>query len=703
MAQANHADFFGEGTYEDDSVDTPLPRATTPDGLYYLDDGSPTPELLARKRASSSFATQQDRDYAQQTEHFFTPAQSNDPSQYQYDAQKGQYYSAGRDGRRTYITNDPLAERTAQDTPIYTANFGAGGATAGNPLAGAALGGAVGAKFGGPAGAVVGAGIGAATNLPQAGGRPIYLTEGDGSVGGRQGTAVEADAANARYAATGDSTLPNGYGPGQAQGDVAAGYTGGGGAPAPHGNLNAIEAQRAAQAQDMFAQGAAAQGRAFDPAATVNYGSPQQIAQTQQAAMGNFGAQQQVSAPTLAAAQQAAMGNYGNAQSVQAQQAGYQTAANQAGFLQGTSARAQGINDLDFAQAQQARGQQQQSVDRLRGFVDQGPGPSVAQQQLRQAQEQNLGAALSLARSGRGNAAGNMKNAISENAATNAQTNQQAALLRAQEATDWRGQQLTAYGMENSAVQGMRQQDLGQAQAVGQHAVSREQLASNVDINRAQLEQGLSQFNAGAANQAQLTNAQLGTQANMTQAELANALNVARGNAGTNVSMQNAEQGNLMERTQGQMTLDAGRSTAELANARNVAMGQAGTNVSMTNAELDSARAREQAALANDLAIAQGNSNTDVGTTNATLGVRQNEANDALQQALYGYGVDSQRQEFDAASYDLGNDARYAELAADIQGRNLDRTARVNTENQNRRERERNATYSGVAAVLENL
>jgi hypothetical protein len=201
------------------------------------------------------------------------------------------------------------------------------------------------------------------------------------------------------------------------------------------------------------------------------------------------------------------MGDFGGPQSISAQQASATQAQNQAGFLGGTAASARNVADLDFTQSNESRGAQQANLGRIGSFLDSGPGPSMAQQQLRMAQESNLGDALALARSGRGNASGNMKMALSENAATNAQTNQQAALLRAQEADMWQQRQLQGMGLEQTGAQAMRGQDLGAAQAQGQQALSREQLAANVDVSRAGLEQGLSQFNAGQANQIAMSSA----------------------------------------------------------------------------------------------------------------------------------------------------------------------------------------------------
>jgi hypothetical protein len=233
MATANEADFFGEGTVQQPGA--PRPRATTPDGLYYLDDGSPTPLLLSRQRALSG--NRQDRQYLAETDKSWTPAQAKDPSQYKMDPATGTYYSEGSDGRRTYITNDPAAEFDAQQQPIFTANFGAAQGGGGDPLK-AVQGGVIGASVGGPAGAAIGAGAGALAGLPQASGRGIYLTEGSGEVPGRQGTPAEAAAANAQYGATGSSQGwdTSMFAPG-AGGTTRAGG-GFGGAPPPERNID---------------------------------------------------------------------------------------------------------------------------------------------------------------------------------------------------------------------------------------------------------------------------------------------------------------------------------------------------------------------------------------------------------------------------------------------------------------------------------
>ena len=89
-----------------------------------------------------------------------------------------------------------------------------------------------------------------------------------------------------------------------------------------------------------------------------------------------------------------------------------------------------------------------EDIQALRNFYGQGPGPSAAEAQMRLGADQNMAQSIALARSGRGGAnPAAMRQAMSGNAATGAQTNAQLGNLRAQEAANWRGQQMQAMGM----------------------------------------------------------------------------------------------------------------------------------------------------------------------------------------------------------------------------------------------------------------
>lgn len=661
QVNANEADLLGVsgggnvGTAG--QVNAPPPRGTSPDGLTYSDTGERTPLYYARQNAGQP-------GYENYIDHTFLPTREQLASgEYKMDKATGTYYTTASNGiDRLHVSNDPTATSGA---PAFT--VGADGTT---------------------------------------------LSPGDGTVPGRQGTQAEADRGNAYYQASGNSTPPGGHGaPGSAPADRAmanqadAALLFGGAAAA-----------RQTQANDLRAQGAAAQGRDAPQTSRVYYGGPQTVGSTAAKAV-DYGPSQTVAAPTLASARDAAMGNFGGQQSVQAQQVGpaamasAQQAANQAGFLAGTAAGARGVADLDFSQADQSRGDVQQSLSDIRGFLSAGPGPSMAQQQLRMAQEQNLGDALSLARSGRGNAAGNMKMALSENAATNAQTNMQAALLRANEADAWQQRQLQGLGLQSSTATNLRGQDIGAATAAGQHALSREQLAANVDVSRAGLEQQLAMQNAELGTRANLQNAaetntgarlnaQLGTDAAIQEAALANARNIAQGQAGTQVSVQNAAEANQTNRLQGQLQSDAAIQQAQLANQLAIAQGDSTTNLRGINQNNANAALRTQAELANELAIAQGNSSTNIRQSNLEAQIRQREANDRLLAELSGQAVDLGSQELNALNYGAGNAFNYDQLASEIDWRNLDRAAGVKSEANARKDKKDAAAMAAFSTLL---
>lgn len=119
-------------------------------------------------------------------------------------------------------------------------------------------------------------------------------------------------------------------------------------------------------------------------------------------------------------------------------------------------------------------GAQQQAYSDVGNWLNAGPGPSVAQAELRQQNDQNVANTMALANSGRGSAgnAAARNAAMFQNAAAGQQLNQQAATLRAQEAQAWRQQQLQAQGMRadmgsNMAGLGLQQSQLGN-QVIGQ-------------------------------------------------------------------------------------------------------------------------------------------------------------------------------------------------------------------------------------------
>jgi hypothetical protein len=158
-------------------------------------------------------------------------------------------------------------------------------------------------------------------------------------------------------------------------------------------------------------------------------------------------------------------------------------------------------------------------MGRLNGFLDAPEGPSVAQAQLAQAQAQNMGQMIGLARSGRGGAGAQaqaLEGAMSEGGAVASDTAGQMATLRAQEedmrknralsaiglggnmATDARGQDLSFRGQNLTAAQGDQSTQLG---ARGQDltaSMANQQTQTQLEGLRAQTALGARGQNLGA-------------------------------------------------------------------------------------------------------------------------------------------------------------------------------------------------------------
>lgn len=143
--------------------------------------------------------------------------------------------------------------------------------------------------------------------------------------------------------------------------------------------------------------------------------------------------------------------------------------------------------EMTAAALRENQGYQQQSAyQKLMQMGDQGPGPSAAQAQLQSGQDAAMQQSLALARSGRGggaNAAA-LRNAQFQNAQLSQQTNQQSAILRAQEEANWRAQRGQLYGSAGSLATNQRGQDIGALQAAG--ALSSQQRAQDIGAAQAQ-------------------------------------------------------------------------------------------------------------------------------------------------------------------------------------------------------------------------
>lgn len=169
--------------------------------------------------------------------------------------------------------------------------------------------------------------------------------------------------------------------------------------------------------------------------------------------------------------------------------------------------------------ARRSRGGQQSAYDRLMMMGDQGPGPSAAQAQLRAGQDANMQQQLAIARSGRGAGAGaaGLRNAQFQGAAMGQQTNQQAAVLRAQEQANWQQQRGQLYNAAGGLASQQRGQDIGTAGLQSQNAMGYGGLGAQAQQNALGYEQqGLGYTQLGA----QSGIAYEGMRQNMNQVQL---------------------------------------------------------------------------------------------------------------------------------------------------------------------------------------
>jgi hypothetical protein len=188
---------------------------------------------------------------------------------------------------------------------------------------------------------------------------------------------------------------------------------------------------------------------------------------------------------------------------------GQQSAAEQQGRSNAYQSQAIGTANQFGGLSAEERAQQQSALARLQGFYQQGPGPSAAEAQMQAGSDTNMAQAIALARSGRGvggNAAA-MRQAQFGNQAAGQQLNQQLGVLRANEAANWRNQQLSAMGLEQNSLAGMRGQDIN---AMGQAYGFAGQMGAQ-GLGYGQLGLGYQQ----AGNQAQLGFENMGNQTNL--------------------------------------------------------------------------------------------------------------------------------------------------------------------------------------------
>ena len=179
---------------------------------------------------------------------------------------------------------------------------------------------------------------------------------------------------------------------------------------------------------------------------------------------------------------------------------------------------AQGVSNQANAHGQQVAqsglSTQQQAATGIGNWLQQGPGPSVAQAQLAQGNNTNVANMMAMAASGRGQGGGAAAQQSAAFQAANAgqQTNEQASVLRAQEAQSYKQNQMAGMqaqaGIGQSIVgAGQNQQNLGLNYS--QLAANQQQSAGNTELNY---------MNAGNQNSQYYTNLQQQQLANQTQA-----------------------------------------------------------------------------------------------------------------------------------------------------------------------------------------
>lgn len=148
-----------------------------------------------------------------------------------------------------------------------------------------------------------------------------------------------------------------------------------------------------------------------------------------------------------------------------------------------------------LANSNQARGNQDQLIAALQQQAAGTGGPSPAQQMLSQALSQNQAQAAGTIGSQRGiNPGLAARMAVNQQANMGQQAAGQGALMRSQE-------QLNAQGMLGQALQGQRQQDLGQYGQAGQMYMQGNQLNQLTGAQNAGFNLGAQQINAGVAQQ----------------------------------------------------------------------------------------------------------------------------------------------------------------------------------------------------------
>jgi hypothetical protein len=226
---------------------------------------------------------------------------------------------------------------------------------------------------------------------------------------------------------------------------------------------------------------------------------------------------------------------------------------------------------LNLDQANQTRAAQQALTGSLQGTAA-GQGPSVAQEQLRQATAANVNQQLSAAQSAHGAARlAALRNAQTTNAATQQLANSQASALRAQEIANAQSNLGNVLGQGRAADVNTALANANLAQQTG---LTNAGFGQQANLLNAQLGTNTSQFNAGLAGDTSRFNAQLGANTSQFNAGAANAAEAnyaSQANAGN----QAAALANL-QAWQNAQTLNTQRAQSNIAAQQGAAAGQTG-------------------------------------------------------------------------------------------------------------------------------
>lgn len=308
-------------------------------------------------------------------------------------------------------------------------------------------------------------------------------------------------------------------------------------------------------------------------------------APTSQAQAGFVSGVPQVVAPTIGRAP-AAQGGVAEALTATASQAGAQRAYESA--AQASEAQA-GRADIYHADASQAdaskaaatlldqgpqsewRGQQQTLAGYLNDAIT-GKAPSVAELQLREAEQRQEAAQLGIAAKsvGGGNTALALRTAANNIGRLNQSSAADAAILRAKEIADARGQLGTVSDSARSSDISVAGQNAGLSTDVSKLNAG---LATDVSKTNAGLETNVSQGNAALATDVSKANAGMIT--DVSQGNANRATNVSQSNAAlaTDVSQGNANRFTDVSKTNAGLATDVSKTNATL-----------GTNTSISNA-----------------------------------------------------------------------------------------------------------------------